>query len=319
MTRAVEGCPFRSQVELRGGTETARCGLLEEIGEVVAAPLPVPRDACEHCCRLPPPAAGRINSVIASLLYGRASRLLAAGGAPPPLAAQAAGIRDRAVGELVAVCAPRGGTPGATPWLEVPPPRELIDSNVTVDTFAAHLDRGEPFSYLRCGDGEWLSILGTRGRNGDGHDFFPETLGRELGQSLEYAGRLAPPNPHYYVGLHGIFFQDPIQRFLLARRLGRQVHWVGDNLFSYGLADFSTRRFLEALQGFQGPRFLVANPSLAPVARGLGCVHVVVPPVDCYLAIDRTERATGFQGAGIVVCCAGMASPFSASITFRRS
>jgi len=308
MTRAVEACPFRSQVEPRDGMETARCGLIEEIVGADAPSVPARRDACEHCCRLPAPGADRINSVIASLLYGRATRFLAAGGIRARIHAKAAELRDRAIGELVAVSAPRGGPPGATPWLEVPPPRELIDSTATVDTFTAHLDRGEPFSYLRYNDGEWLSILGARGRNGDGHDFFADTLGRKLGESLEYAASLAPRNQRYYVGLHGIYYQDPIQRFLLARRLGRQVHWVGDNLFSYGLLDFSTKRFLEAVQRFPGPKYLVANPSLAPVARGLGCTHVIVPRIDCYLTIDRAEEAIRFRGAGIVVCCAGMAS-----------
>src|SRR5262249_5381615 len=153
-----------------------------------------------------------------------------------------------------------------------------------------------PFAYLRYGDGEWLSILGRTGRNADDHDFFPDTLGRELRETFLYAAAVRPCTPRFYMGLHAMIYQDAIRRYLVEHAIARGIDWVSDNLFALGFSDFSTYRFLEAVKRFPGPKTLIGNGSLAPVAAGLGCRHVVIPLRDCYREIDEIARQCRFTG-----------------------
>jgi len=307
MTRAIEACPFRCDVGRQGEVETARCRLVEQIAGGEAS-HPVGRDACACCCRFPAPAPGRINPVIASLLYGLAERIAAAGKAPGCPEGKAAALRRRAAGELAVVKSPSAGRRAGEAAPATFAPGQLIDRQVTVNTLIAHLAHREPFSYLSYGDGEWLSILGTKGRISR-EDLAPQTTGRELRASLEYLARLSPRDAPCYAGLHAGRFQERIRRYLAAHRLADRVHWVSDNPFYYGLRSLATRRFLEALRDLPGPKYFVGNRSLAPVARGLGCTHVEIPPTDCYRAVDRVERACRLRGPGIVLCCAGLAAP----------
>ena len=183
---------------------------------------------------------------------------------------------------------------------------DVIDSDIACDTFAVHLRRSEPFTYLRYGDGEWLLILGQAGRNGDGQDFAPTTLGHDLRWSLEFAAGLWPDNERFYVGLHAGLYQHPIRRHLVDFGLTFRVHWVLDNLFAMGLNDLSTLRFLMAVRSFPGPKLLVANKTLAPIARGLQCQHIIVPCVDCHSELDAIENQCRARTPSLVLCCAGM-------------
>lgn len=49
--------------------------------------------------------------------------------------------------------------------------------------YTALLATGQPFSFARYGDGEWLAILGASGQNCDGHLYTP-ALERELGEAV---------------------------------------------------------------------------------------------------------------------------------------
>ena len=86
-----------------------------------------------------------------------------------------------------------------------------------------------------------------------------------------------------------------------------------------GFATFRPGVFFEAVRDHPGRKYLVANASLALVARGLGCTHVVIPRVDCYLQIDRAARACAFRGPAVVLCCAGMASEGLLARLHRRN
>ena len=311
MQRVPEDCPFRSDVQRLEGNEIGKCELIERwFPETPAAAL-VRRSACEQCCLSAPPEPDQINDVIASHLYLLAERGLAASPANGGRAVDRARARALATSALKTVW----GTPNTTQWAghvyNLPSTADVIDAVVDPDTFARHLRIREPFAYLRYGDGEWFSILGHLGRNDDGHDFFPETLGTELKWTFEYAAGLWPRNSRFYMGLHGrhgIILEDAIRRYLIENGIAYRIHWVGDNLFARGVRDFSTLRFLEAVKDFSGPKTLVGNRSLSPVAAGLGCRHVVIPRIDCHREMDRIYRESRFTGPGLLICCAGMAS-----------
>jgi hypothetical protein len=233
---------------------------------------------------------------------------LIAGGRPGCSAEAAARILQWAESELAMSWTTPNHPRWAGPVPGLPSAADLIDSTINCDTFAAHLRNSEPFTYLRFGDGEWLSIFGETGRNSDGQDFAPQTLGRELRWSLEYASGLWPGNAHFYVGLHAGSHGDAIRRHLVERGLTLRVHWVLDNLFAMGLTDFSTLRFILAVRAFRGPKLLVANETLAPIAQGMGCAHIIVPRFDSHSSLEKIERQCRSRKPSLVLCCAGMTS-----------
>ncbi len=126
-------------------------------------------------------APGRPNDVIASFIFTHASGILTDGGSPGHSSESASRLLESAISELQIVWTkPNGiGWAGELPGLRSP--GDVIDIGVTCDTFSAHLRDREPFTYLRFGDGEWLSILGREGRTSDGQDFAPATLGASSG------------------------------------------------------------------------------------------------------------------------------------------
>lgn len=76
MTWQVENCPYRRPVS---GAETdafASCELVDASLCGLQSEEPVPRNACEACCRSFPPSPGRMNPVVASLVFARAGRLV---------------------------------------------------------------------------------------------------------------------------------------------------------------------------------------------------------------------------------------------------
>lgn len=99
-----EHCKYRSDVRGGGTEELARCELLQEVSGVGASDLcRVRRDACEACCKSTPPTPNRINSVVASLLYGLTERVVAVEGVPGCDLGKAVGIRSWAWKNLLPV------------------------------------------------------------------------------------------------------------------------------------------------------------------------------------------------------------------------
>jgi glycosyltransferase involved in cell wall biosynthesis len=62
----------------------------------------VEANACRSCCAFPEPSAGRLNPVVASLLYDLSGRVLEAGGRPGCRLARARAVRDAAESALAA-------------------------------------------------------------------------------------------------------------------------------------------------------------------------------------------------------------------------
>jgi len=308
MYRLPEHCSYRSTVHRLSRGELATCGLIVRWLPGRPGTVPVHREVCEQCCLSAPPGPDRLNDVIASQVYLRARRTMASPEAREGPAADGARARDVAARALKILWITPNSDRWTGPVYNLMSTTDVIDAAVNPDTLAGHLQNGEPFAYLRYGDGEWLSILGYLGRNADGHDFFPETLGRELQWTFEYAAGFWPRNPRFYMGLNTIVLQDAIRRYVIENGIAYRIHWVSDNLFALGYFDFSTRRFLQAVKDYPGPKTLAGNQDLAPVAAGLGCRHVVVPRIDCYREIDRLHEECRFKGDGLLICCAGMAS-----------
>jgi hypothetical protein len=309
MPRLIELCPHRHDVTGGADDEYARCRLVEAPFGPSCELIPISRAACAECAAAAAPSLARPNPVVASFQFAYAERVLHGNlGLGPAARSTAQQIRNRAELELaVAWSSPNHPRwTGRVPGLRYP--AELLDASISCDTFADHLRNREPFAYLRFGDGEWLSILGKPGRNRDGQDFAPETLGLDLRRVLEYASSLWPANQRFYVGLHAGTFRDAISRHVVECGLAFRVHWVADSLFELGVINLSTLRFLLAVREFRGPKLLVANETLAPIARALNCEHVLVSAHNSYAQLHSIELKCREYQPCLVVCCAGMAS-----------
>jgi hypothetical protein len=83
----IEACPYRHGVNRHEDSESASCGLIEQIlGKRNDGSCSVERAVCESCRQSFPPSPRHPNPVVASVLYRRASRL--AGSASTSLEAQ---------------------------------------------------------------------------------------------------------------------------------------------------------------------------------------------------------------------------------------
>lgn len=57
--------------------------------------------------------------------------------------------------------------------------------SMSLEYFTARLKRREPFAFVRYGDGEFQAILGVKGQNCDGHEYFLD-LGVALAKTLRH-------------------------------------------------------------------------------------------------------------------------------------
>jgi hypothetical protein len=274
------------------------CELLTQLSGVQDRTLvAVNGQICDACCKFEMPTAESPNPVIASLAYQIARHVIENGSIDDCDARRARALRMSSLNQMETVSS------GASRPME-----DIVDWTITVETLARHVESGNPFVYLRYSDGEWYSLLGARGTNCDGHDFLPATMGLELESVLSEVSRQPADGSLVYVGTTTSLLQVFIQEYIAANRLTDSVAWVSASLFPLGLYDLSTRRFVEAAAGYSGPKWLVANRHLAPIARALGCCHVVIPERNCYAHIDEIESAMRYRGPGLVLCCASMAS-----------
>ncbi len=78
----IDMCPHRREVCFATRSETAICGMLQEVfaGEPTVC-CTVARDACNVCCRSFPPSTACWNPVVASLIYDRAWKAVEAASA----------------------------------------------------------------------------------------------------------------------------------------------------------------------------------------------------------------------------------------------
>jgi glycosyltransferase involved in cell wall biosynthesis len=90
--RQLDQCTYRQVVATARQRQALVCRFLQQFtGVADEFECAVSVEACRSCCSFPEPSAGRLNPVVASLLYALTDRMIATagreGGAPGPLAA----------------------------------------------------------------------------------------------------------------------------------------------------------------------------------------------------------------------------------------
>ncbi len=158
------------------------------------------------------------------------------------------------------------------------------------------------FSWSRWGDGEWNCILGVKGANCDGHEYFPD-MGAALKAVLE-------SRPIYYLGLQtmgvNLWRGNPEFERLVSLN---QTHW-GNSEILHGasmagrLGEFF--KFLEMNENrivFVGNVYLKALP--VPVLE-----HIEVPLKNCWREYQsiKKELSRKIIDGDIILYSAGMMS-----------
>jgi hypothetical protein len=165
----------------------------------------------------------------------------------------------------------------------------------------SQMNRGEPFSFARYGDGEFNAIFQVRpgAKNCDGHSYFP-SMGAELERSLD------EPRPYHY-GLQRAGVMTSLQEQVEAR--WGDIPWRDAAAFHYASIFGHLFPVVAALKQKKvlmvGPRYLKDLPF---VNGG----HVVIPEVNCYREKDRIladiRGMLQSRGAQVVAFSASMVS-----------
>lgn len=164
----------------------------------------------------------------------------------------------------------------------------------TYERILSMLKEGKNFKFARYGDGEINAMTGKKGRNCDGHEYFPE-LGARLVESVE-------KEPSYMVGIQPLsvsHLREHVDAYFGGFKL-----YNADVLHSASI-DGVLGRFFNALEG----RYiiLVGPPHLADL---FDCVHIVIPSVNCWLQYENILEQLSFhiKTDVVVLLCASMMS-----------
>jgi hypothetical protein len=160
----------------------------------------------------------------------------------------------------------------------------------------------QPFSFARYGDGEVNAMLGKKGRNCDGHNYFPD-----MGEALR---SIVKSEPEYFLGMQGYAMRTmkaEIEAFLG----NTKVDWIDADLLHRASIDDRLALLFSALGASSvvlvGPAYLAGLSSLFPIRH-----HIAVPQKDCWLETEAiVKKIAGVlqeNKFSVVLFCASMAS-----------
>lgn len=155
----------------------------------------------------------------------------------------------------------------------------MIVNRPNFDYYIKLLDE-KPFAFVRYGDGEFISILGTtKGRNCDRHEYFAE-MGIDLRMSLEQN------HPDYIRAIgHMALEHDEtgIENYLSQNNL--EIEWHYTDVFLRASIDGKLNPLVKKLRC---SKLLYAAPAhLKPfLQKELGAEVIEIPPLNAYLYID---------------------------------
>ena len=168
--------------------------------------------------------------------------------------------------------------------------------------YTALLAIGQPFSFARYGDGEWLAILGASGQNCDGHLYTP-ALARELGEAVTSGA------DYIFASRVTAQIRDQAVRWCKLNGVDRQ--WHSTEVFLEASLAGKLKPLVSALReryvGYVGPGHLLdfANDAFGLVG------FATIPKVNAYAEIAGITRdALGLVdlGADTLLISAGPAA-----------
>ncbi len=160
---------------------------------------------------------------------------------------------------------------------------------LSLEFFVEKLNNREPFSFARYGDGEFSAILGVKGHNCDGHEYFQD-MGKALAKTLE-----EPRAGNYFYGI------GPKITGRDNRLTKKTISWLyahtnniqwnsSEVLLEASLAGELTP-FVEALKKYSG--IVVGPQHLMPFGNYLfdeHRPHICIPSLNAWNVYENTLR-----------------------------
>jgi len=158
---------------------------------------------------------------------------------------------------------------------------------VPLSDYTEKIEKGEVFSVVRYGDGEWFSILQCSRRpcNSDHHRYY-KALGEELAVLLHGPQK-------YDFGFGPVTFKsiggNRVPKYLAEQKIERD--WICASIFARAAIQRKVLPFLQALQ--KKPLVFVGPDRIRPAAKLLKATHFVpVPLVNAYTELHRVAEQT---------------------------
>lgn len=177
---------------------------------------------------------------------------------------------------------------------------------IGLDFFLARIERRNPITFVRYGDGEFKAILGEQGENCDGHTYFPD-LGTALRRTLtqprmgDYMYAIGPK------AARNLGMSSVVQGWL--EQQAPSLLWNTSEVFLHASLNGELRKLILLLQ--EHKTLLLGPPHLQPMTQQLrGWTYVAVPEKNAWLERDAIKRELVSQlgAAEVVLLCAGMLS-----------
>lgn len=169
---------------------------------------------------------------------------------------------------------------------------------MTFNDFCEKLKNKENFTLSRFGDGEWSAVIGAKGSNCDGHEYFPE-MGKKLASILQ-------SNPEYYCATH-LKSSDRLRKEVEAyiKENNINVNFVcSSDLFHMAFVRKQMPEFFEAIKD---RKILVVGPDHL---RKFNSNFIEVSKINCYLQTEKVIKEIKKHLAShlVVLFCASMAA-----------
>lgn len=169
------------------------------------------------------------------------------------------------------------------------------------------LKAGTPFAFVRYGDGEWISMLGGKGKTCDGHEYFDE-----MAADLRHSLTINDPNFIRSIGPLALQNGRRSQITMYLRRNGLPLEWHSTEVF---LDASIMGELFPLVEQLQQKRVVYAGPAHLETLcwRDLAVDDFIpVPTQNAYLSmselITRVSLAIERQRAEVLAVSAGPAA-----------
>lgn len=178
--------------------------------------------------------------------------------------------------------------------------------SILIGELVRFVESKTPFVYVRYGDGEFNSMIGSNRKNSDGHRYFPDSMGVELKRVLT---EVRDWTSEGIIRIGG-WWDDRHDAFVDSNNLRYTVPWCSPAIFYYEILSLRALWFMAAVRDFEGPKVLVGNEGIRAAAKTFNAEFVEIPALNCWLEYDRikAECDSHLKNGSLFIHCAGMMS-----------
>lgn len=174
---------------------------------------------------------------------------------------------------------------------------------IELNFFVSRVQRSNPVTFIRYGDGEFNAILGKAGHNCDQHEYFP-VLGQELALTL-----MSPRTGNYLYSIGpkaARVMHNEVESWV--DRYAPEIFWNDSEVFLKASLDGKLGTLLQALTDRRVA--IVGAAHLGGLSAAAGWERVQVPEVNAWLQKKAVKQQMQrvLAEAEVLLLCAGMLS-----------